>query len=459
MSRPKTTFVRKSMLNLSWPLVVVTFLTLAGALGNVVILSAASPDLNAAVATANQLLGVLYDVSVLFSIGALVVVAQLLGGGGIQRAQAATHTALAASALLGVAMAVLIAVFGPTLVNAVNTPATIVPEANRYLWVVALGLAFNAYIVAATAALRAYGRTLSILILGVIVNVVDVALLFLFVLVLDLGAVGAALPTLLVRGIGVAILEFMLLRSAGVSLFFGKRPEGASESRRKYLPTMARLSVPTVLENGAYNLAIVVTVAFMNRLGTEIINARSYALTLTALVTGVILALAQGNETIVGWDIGSREQRAAQARTVRTAVVAALSAAALAALLYFAADAALSIFGADAATVAGAKQALLISIVLLPFSALTAVVYGALRSAGDVNVPMAYSIATSALILVPLSWFFIERLGMGIAGVFWALAAAEAVKAGLLLGRWLQGSWMQARPVVEPAPSDASATT
>ncbi|WP_454299646.1 hypothetical protein [Salana multivorans] len=74
-------FRRIGLLRLTWPLLVVTLLTLLAALGNVVILSAASPELNAAVATANQILGVLYDISVLFSIGGLVVISQLLGAG------------------------------------------------------------------------------------------------------------------------------------------------------------------------------------------------------------------------------------------------------------------------------------------------------------------------------------------------------------------------------------------
>lgn len=59
-----STFVRKGLLRLSWPLLVVTVVTLAATLAITVILSQASADLNAAVATANQILGVLYDISV-----------------------------------------------------------------------------------------------------------------------------------------------------------------------------------------------------------------------------------------------------------------------------------------------------------------------------------------------------------------------------------------------------------
>lgn len=440
MVRTAPVFQRKGLLRLSWPLLVVTVLTLLATLGNVVLLSMASADLNAAVATANQLLGVVYDLSVIFSIGALVVIAQLLGAGAIGEAQRSSVLALRASMVLGLVIAGGIAALAPVLVRWINTPAEIVDDAVAYLWVVAAGLFFNAYIVTASAVLRAYGRTVALLVLGVIVNLLDVALLAFFLLVLQWGPAGAAMPTLIVRGLGMLLLWWLVRRATGVRVL------GALPPRERTVDggpaRMAKLSLPSVVENAVYNLAIVATVSLINALGTDTINARSYALTLTALVTGVILALAQGNETIVGWDVGERDAAHARRQTLRTAVGTAVASALLAAALWAGADVALSIFGPNATVLAGAKEALAISIVLLPLSAVTAVVYGALRSSGDVVIPMIYSVASSVVVLVPLSWLLVSQLGLGVAGAFWALAAAEGVKAVLLLGRLLRGSWV-----------------
>lgn len=447
MAASESAFVRKSLLRLSWPLLVVTVVTLLAAVGNVALLSAASPELNAAVATANQILGVLYDVSVLFSVGALVVIAQLLGAQRLLSAQRATVVALRASSVLGLGITAVVAIGAVPLVAAINTPAAIAPDAVAYLWVVALGMAFNAYIVAATAVLRAYGRTVALLVLAVVVNVLDVLLLAVFLLVLDVGVVGAALPTLLVRGAGVLILGWMIRRRIGVGLF--SRLPAREPGERTGAGTMARLSFPTVVENGVFNLSVVFVVAMINVLGTDAINARSYALTLTALVTGVILALAQGNETIVGWDVGEGTRTHARWLTIRTALWTALASGVLAVLLWSGADGALSIFGANGEVVALAREALLISALLLPLSAISTIVYGALRSAGDVVTPMVYSIVASVVVLVPVSWLLIETVGMGLAGAFWALVAAEAVKAGFLSARWLRGAWMRRAPVAD----------
>lgn len=439
-------FARKGLLRLSWPLLVVTVLTLAATLGNVVLLSVSSPELNASVATANQLLGVLYDISVLFSLGALVVVAQHLGAGRIASAQRASIVALRASTVLGVAMALLVALLAAPMVRVINTPQDIADNAVSYLLVVAAGMAFNAYIVAATAVLRAFGHTPALLVLAIVVNVLDVVLLGTFLLVLELGVVGAALPTLLVRGLGALLLAWLVRRHTGVGLATrvpGRRSDGPTGAL-----LMARLSVPSVLENAAYNVAIVVVLASLNVFGTDTINARSYVLTLTALVTGVILALAQGNETIVGWDVGEGTRAHARRLTLRTAAWTAVAAGLLTLLLWLGADAALAVFGAGDDVVSLARDGLLISALLLPLSAITAVVYGALRSAGDVVVPMVYSVATSLVVLLPVAWLLVARLDLGLAGYFWALVAAELVKAMLLVARWSRGTWMREGSVV-----------
>ncbi len=448
----RTGFVRKSFLRLSWPLLIVTLVTLLAALGNVVILSMASPELNAATATANQVFGVLYDISVIFSIGALVVIAQYLGAEKYASARKASKVALWASALLGVAIAAFVLIAGRWVLGLINTPADIIDDAWTYMWIAGVSLIFNAFIVAGTAVLRAYGRTPALLVVGIIINVLDVVLLYVLIHVVGLGAAGAALPSLIVRGIGALVL-WLMIRNA-----LAKAPEAdavASDTPESapLAGLMAKLSWPTVLELFAFNAIVLISMAWLNPFGSDAINSRSYALTLTALVTGIVLALAQGNETIVGWDVGAKEAVAAKRTTIRVAIGAAIAAALLAVVLWFFADAVLSIFGPNEAVVAGAKSALLYSIVLLPLAAITVVMYGALRSAGDVIMPMVYSIAASVLVLLPLSWFLIKQQGMGVSGVFLALIALEAVRGTLLTVRFVRGQWMQRGSLAHQEPA------
>lgn len=448
-----STFKRIGILRLSWPLLVVTLVTLLAVVADTVILSMGSAELNAAVATANQLLSVPYDLAVLFSIGALVVIAQLLGAGRLASARRATIIALRANTFLGLIIAAVLAVLGPWLVDLVHTPSDLVDDSLIFLYAVLGGVIFNSFIVVATAILRAYGRTVPILVIGILLNVVYLVLQYVFILVLDMGAAGAALSTTFARGGAVLVVAWVVWRRTGAHLFSKLPPREADTGAGR----MAQLSIPTVLENGLYNVGILVVVSFINVLGTDAINARSYALTLTALVTGVVLALAQANETIVGWDAGGHQLAHAKRITLRTAAWAAGLSALFATFLWLGADAVLSIFGPSPEVLAGAREVLLLSIVLLPLSAVTAVAYGALRSTGDVVIPMVYSIASSTVILVPLAWLFVGIFGWGLAGSWWALILTEAVKSLLLLSRWLRGRWASHPSVIGDFDPEAEA--
>jgi len=451
MSVAAPVFVRRSLLRLTWPLLVVTLFALLGALGNQVLLMMQSDGLNAAVSIANRVFGVANDIAVLFGFGALVVVAQSLGAGRMAAAQRASIVALRASTILGLALALIAAIGAPLFLQWLRADPVVRDDALAYIWIAAAGVAFYAYQMAAYSVLRAFGRTVSLLLPAIVINVVDVLLLAAFLIVLDLGPVGAALPTLLVRGIVVVLLAWLVRRAAGVGLFTPLPPKETGE--RTW--TMARLSIPSVLENSIFNLAVLVGASAVNALGKDATNAQGFALTLTALVTGVVLALAQGNETIVGWDVGERNAAHARRQTRRTLVGTVIAAAALSALLWVAGPFVLPLVGLSDAAVDMASAGLLVSIVLLPLSAVTAIVYGALRSAGDVTVPMIYSIATSVVVLAPASYLFVELWGMGVAGAFWALVAAEAVKAVLLLARWERGAWERRERVVDDSDSDA----
>lgn len=452
MTEPAPAFQRKSLLRLTWPLLVVTVFALIGALGNQVLLLLQSDQLNAAVSIANRVFGVANDIAVLFGFGALVVVAQALGAGRTAAAQRASIVALRASAGLGAILALIAAIGAPLFLEWLQADPTVREDALAYIWIAAAGVAFYAYQMSAYSVLRAYGRTVSLLLPAIVINVVDLAMLALFLLVLDLGAVGAALPTLIVRGIVVLLLAWLVRRVSGVGLF-SKLP-AAELGERTW--TMARLSIPSVLENSVYNIAVLVGASAVNALGRDATNGHSFALTLTALVTGVSLAMAQGNETIVGWDVGERDPAHARRQTRRTLVGTVIATVVLGALLWLAAPTLLPLVGLTDAAIAMATTALLVSVLLLPLSAIVAIVYGALRSAGDVTMPMVYSIVTSVVLLAPASYLFVEVWGLGVAGAFWALVVSEGVKAALLLARWLRGDWSRRALVIDDADASVS---
>ncbi|MEW2444508.1 MATE family efflux transporter [Micromonospora marina] len=457
-----TTYRRKGLLRLSWPLLLVSFLALATSFVDTILLSAHSEQLNAAVSIANQILGVGYDLSTLLSIGALVLVAQYLGKGDLDSARRSSAVAVVGNTAVGALIALVLVILAPLLVDAVNTPAEIRRDTVLYVWTVGAAMIFNSYLVAATAVLRAYGHTVEILVLGILANIaylfLEYGLLFGAFGLPKLDVLGAALSTVIVRILGVLLVTWVIRRRLGFSVL--RLP---ARAWRRPVRTLLRLSTPSVGENIAYDLAQLGVVATVALLGVSAVLGRSYALTLSGFVTIVVLALAQGNEILIGYDKGADDHTTARRRALRNAGWAALWSTAAAIALWAATDPLLALFSANADVVNTVRILMLIGILAQPCQAVATILFGSLRSAGDVNIPVAISIGTTALIMVPLSALLVPppgtlplpTLDLGVAGVWIALLAAEATKAVLFTHRWRRHAWTRHR-LVDDTPGDAT---
>lgn len=434
-------FERKNLFQLTWPLFIFSILSIATSFADSVLISNYSEDLNAAVSVANQILGVAYDLTLLFSVGTVVLVAQQLGRGNTRQAEQIAVIGIAANTAFSVIVAGAIALAGPTLVGWVNTPAEVVDDALIYIYVISVAMIFNGFVVAASAVLRAYGHTVEILVLGILANVfyllLEYALIYGRLGMPELGVWGAAMSTLLVRVSGVALLVVVLrwrLKFAW-SLRIGRRRAGELVGR------IFKLSFPSVGDNIAYNAYQLIMLSFIAGLGVYAVNARAYVLTATALLTVIAYVISQGNEVLVGYDRGDEENRAARRRAARTAAGTTLAVTGLALMMYVFSGLLIGIFSDDPEVLAEARRVLLINVLLQPFNVFTIVIFNALKAVGDVFMPVAYSLAGTWLIGLPLAWLLVGRLDMGVAGLWWTMVAVEAFKAAVLTVRWQRMRW------------------
>src|SRR5690606_22417436 len=90
------------------------------------------------------------------------------------------------------------------------------------------------------------------------------------------------------------------------------------------LRTTARLfhfSVPGAADNLSYNFSQLLLVKCITALGTSALLIRSYTLAVNGFISVVVLAASQANETLVGYDKGAGDGKAARRRVVRTTVL------------------------------------------------------------------------------------------------------------------------------------------
>ncbi len=394
----------------------------------------------------NQALGISYDLSGLLAIGALVLIAQSLGAGNVAEARRLGAISIAANTLLSAVIALVLFAGAARFTAWVDAPAEISVDTASYVRIIGAAMVLNGFITVAAAALRAFGHTLEILLFGIAGNALylglDYAMIYGRFGFPEMGVEGAAMATLLVRVAGALMFGWALLHRLGFSA--RSLSPGRMLSAMRDLPTLGRLfhfSLPGAADNFAYNLAQLVLVKFVAALGTQALLVRSYTLTINGLVSLVVLAATQANETLIGYDKGAGDHEAARRRAIRTTLGTAAVAMLISGGLYLCAAPLVRLFTADPEVLRGVKSLLLAGILLEPFAAAMMILLSSLRSAGDPVVPVVYSVAVSWLVAVPLAWLLMTKTPLGLTGLWIALAVTECVKCAGLFFRWQRMKW------------------
>lgn len=438
-------FERKSFLRLTLPLFFYGFLSIIATFVDQILLSAYSQDLAATVSIANQVLGVTYDLSTLFSVGALVLIAQFLGRDDVASARKIASVAIFANTALSVGIATVLWAGGHLFVTWVKTPPELVADATLYIHIIAFAMIGNGFLTAAAAVLRAFGHTVEILILGLIGSFLYIGLEYVLIFgklgLPELGVRGAALSTLIIRGIGVVFLLLILHYRLGIRLW----PAMPFSAMRRVMKRIASLSLPSVGDNFAFNLYQLAMLSLITVLGMTSVLTRTYVNTATAFLAVIAIAISHGNEILVGYDKGASQTVAARERASRTAGWSALLSMGLAVLLWIFSDPLIGLFTKDPVVLAEARTVLLIQIFLQPFMTSNMVLFNALRAVGDVVTPVAYSLVVTWSVALPLGWLAVKS-GLGVPGLWLAMLTAEVIRSGIFGVRWLRMRWIKYTP-------------
>jgi putative MATE family efflux protein len=397
----------------------------------------------AAVGATTQLLNLAVMLFTVIGAGGTVVMTHHLGAGDARGAARAGSVAVTLNTALGIAVSAAVALLARPALQAMQLPAAVAVLASPFLVGMGGTLFLEAHNVAAAAILRAHGRTATVMVAGAVQNVVNAAtigaLLFGLLGLPRLGIPGVAIAGVAGRLVAAACLRVALRRAGHRGGLRGLRAATA-----RTLPAILRVGLPVAGENGCWSLAFVVVTGLVARMGAAPLAGLSYALQLSTWVSLVGGGLALANQLRVGRLVGLgalRAARAAPARALRVGLplvgAAALALALLGPLL-------LRRFTGDPAVLAAATSALRLALLLEPGRFVSLVAVNALRAAGDARYPLTVAVVSMWSIWVGLAWALGLVLGLGLAGVWLAMATDEWLRSAVNLRRWEALRWVPA---------------
>lgn len=459
LKRDELLYSNRSLVNIIVPLLLTQLLSILVSTVDTVMVSFAGEAAVSGVSLVASLDTLLMMFFTSMIAGGAVVLTQTLGRGSYADVYEVAKQLLYICTLIATVLAVVVSVFSKPLLYGLFGEAedAIMQSAKSYFFFIALSYPFVAIQDAAGACFRASGDTRTHFFVSLAVNMVNVCFNAFFIYKMGMGAAGAALATLIARGCGAVILFVLIL---------GKKHEIHIERILHYRPNfiiikqIMGIGVPNGIENAMFQFGRVVTQSLISSLGTTAIAANAIAFNICNFQYLVGSAFATTIVTVVGFCLGSREQRQAKYYARRLIgfeyavlwVVIGLSCICINPLL--------SLYNLSGASAALAKQLVFYHAVFA--AAIWPIGFtlpSAFRAAGDVRYPMVVSMATMWIFRVVGAYFCalesvsvfglftVPGLGLGIAGVWFAMTVDWLIRAVLFFIHFIKGKWALRRSV------------
>ncbi len=394
------------------------------------------------------------------AIGATALVARLIGGRDAEMANRAMHQAVLVGGVFSVFATCVVYWGGGWFVRAMQLQGEAAPLATTYLLMLAPVVPAIMLEQVGIACLRGAGDTVSGFVVMSCVNVVN--------LIVSLGLTtgwgpfpnwgwqGLAIGTALSHALGGLLILLLLLRGrAGLKLRWRQMLPDADLISR-----LLRVGAPAGVDIMAILFCHLWFVAIINRLGVLPAAAHSLGIRIESLAYLPGTAFQVAAATLAGQFLGAGQPQRAGRSILQACAVGGGVMAAAGLVFFFGADALTLIFLGNNRPETTQLTVPLLQLVAfsMPSLALTMILTGGLRGAGDTRWPLAFTFIGYLCIRIPgaywLAWeeipipatgLVIQGWGWGVLGAWVAMVADVSLRSLLVTARFWQGGWKKTR--------------
>ncbi|QDU96719.1 Multidrug resistance protein MdtK [Lignipirellula cremea] len=393
------------------------------------------------------------------AIGATALVSRQMGKGDPAKASHIMNQALLAGALFATGATLAIVFWGEAFIALMQLSDAAAPLAESYLRTLTPVVPFIMFNQVGAACLRGAGDTVTGFVAQLCVNVVNISLSTALVSGLgpfpDWGWGGLALGTACGHATGGLIVLLALLRGrAGLRVNFRLlRPDW------EILRRLLRIGVP-----GGIDVAIILAchlayVAIINSLGDAAAGAHGLGVHIESLAYMPGSAFQVAAATLTGQYLGAEKPRQAM-QGILACTLAGGTLMTLAGCVFFFLGSYLThFFTGDNDPAMALRTAGLLKIVAvsMPSLAVSMIVTGGLRGAGDTRWPLLFTLIGFLGVRIPgACWlaydqitlwdgFVITGWNWSVEGAWWAMVCDVVLRSLLVTGRLWQGAWKDAR--------------
>ena len=374
--------------------------------------------------------------------GGTITCAQYLGaqdGEGANRAARQVLLSVTVISLLccgicvGLRSAILRLVFG-------SVEQDVMDAAKIYFLITALSYPFMGIYDASAALYRATGNSKLPMIVSAVGNLLNIVGNAVFMFVFHWGVMGAALSTMLSRGLQcVAILWFHHRPGQVIVLnhYASIRPDFS------LIRTILRIGIPTGVENGMFQFGKLVIQSTVATLPTSEIAAQAVVNTLEYFTSMPSMAVGLGLVTVAGQCMGAGRPKEARRYSLEFTGISELLVLGTGVLIFFSVDTVSRLSGLSSDSAQIVHRMMVLITLVKPFIwPLAFTLPNGMRAAGDVKYSMIVSAASMWVFRVALCMILIRGFGFGVLGVWIAMFVDWFDRDIWYVARFIGGKWM-----------------
>lgn len=430
---------------LSYPAIIAQFSTVAMQLIDTAMVGHLSTDAGAAIGLVATCMWLLGGFCFACCNGFSVQVAHLVGAGDFKGARSVVRQALSSALIWCLGFTLLALAIARPLPLWLGGSGEVAAQASRYFLVTALFLPFLQFDFLAATILQASGEMRVPSLLNVLMCVLDVALNYLFIWVLDLGVVGAALGTGLAElMIATSMVWYLTCRCKDLKL---RGEKGSFAPTRPVVNNALRIGLPLCLENIVMRGAYVAGTVIVAPLGAVAVAANNFAVTAESFCYMPGYGIADAATSLVGQSIGAGRRDMARRFGWLTTGGAMILQTLTGILLFIFAPEVMGLISSDPEVVSLGATVLRIEAFAETMYAASIVSYGACVGAGDTLLPSILNFSSIWVFrIVPAIWLCPRY---GLVGYWIAMCFELNMRGALFLFYLASGRWLRLKSTAE----------
>ncbi|MGI6588304.1 MAG: MATE family efflux transporter [Peptococcia bacterium] len=399
----------------------------------------------AAVGIANQYFFIFIMFLIGLSAGCGVFIAQFWGKRDLQNIKRIIGIGLISAVIVSVLFTILGVLFPRQIMLIFNNDPLVINLGASYLRIVLISYIFTAVTFVYSFSLRSIGNAIQPMLISAVALIVNV--FFNYMLIFGkfgapaLGVEGAALATVVARGLETVILVVSIYSSRGV---LAASVGELTDLNFTFIKRSYRTIFPVILNDMCWGLGSLVYVVVYGRMGTQAVAAIQICNIINELFLVFVFGMSSAAAVMVGNSIGAGKEQLGKNYAKRFSLLSVLTGIGLGLLLSLISPTILSFFNISG-TVRYASQVILYMISVIFFIRVLDIILivGVLRGGGDAKQAFLIEAFTMWVIGVPLTILgaFVFHLPVYIV---YALSIFEEIcKCMLCVKRLKSGLWIK----------------